>query len=120
MLKKLIITPAIGLAMAGAALAAPAANAVAPGCVSQPWAFLGSQTRQLCDGPIGADGSWMRHRIVGRAGYWSYPHTSCSYGSYSSNCTSYPGGWVPEYDSNDEWYVVTPNTVLPDEPGHIG
>ncbi len=119
-MKRLIGGGLTALALAGTALAAPTASALAPGCMSQPWGFLGSQTRQLCDGPIQPDGSWMRHRIVGRAAYWSYPHSSCSYGSYSSSCTYDPGGYVPEYDSDDEWHPVTPDTVLPDEPGHIG
>jgi class 3 adenylate cyclase len=46
-------------------------------------------------------------------------HTNCYGGAYSSSCTYYPGGWIEEYDTDDEIYVVTPDTVLPDEPGHL-
>lgn len=28
--------------------------------------------------------------------------------------------WVPVFDTGVETYRVTPDTVLPDEPGHIG
>jgi hypothetical protein len=65
------------------------------------------------------DGSWMRHRVIGVPAHTEYPHSSCTSSTYSSNCTYYPGGYVPEVDSDDEWYAVRPETVLPDEPGHL-
>lgn len=112
---------AVATGLAGAAFVGTAiGHALPSNCVSQPWGFLGSQTRQLCDDPIRADGSWLRNRIVGRAGYYQYAHSQCSYGTYSGGCTYYPAGWVAEYHSDDEWYIVTPDTILPDEPGHIG
>jgi hypothetical protein len=99
----------------------PTAGAVAPGCQQVPWGFLGlTKKRLICDGPIQPDGSWMRHRIIGVPGHYAYPSSSCSIDSYSSYCTYYPGGWVDEVDSDDETYPVTPDTVLPDEPGHVG
>lgn len=107
---------------AGAVMTAPVTNAapLPPNCLSQPWGFLGSQVRQLCDGPIRPDGSWMRHRIEGHPAYYQYAHSSCSYGDYSGGCTYYPAGPVAEVDTDDETYPVTPDTILPDEPGHIG
>ncbi len=93
---------------------------IPPNCQQQPWGFLGHKVRSICDGPIQPDGSWMRRRIVGIPGHYEYPSSSCSGGSYSSYCTFYPGGWVDEVDSDDETYPVTPDTVLPDEPGHLG
>lgn len=111
---------ATGVLWATALVTSPDAAAIPSNCVSQPWGFLASQVRALCDGPIRPDGSWMRHRVIGVPAHHEYPHTSCSGGTYYSNCTYYPGGDIPEYDSDDEIYVVTPDTVLPDEPGHIG
>jgi hypothetical protein len=96
------------------------ANATEPNCQSVPWGFLGSQERLICDDPIQPDGSWMRHRIVGHGSYWTNPSSSCSGGYYYSHCSYDPGGFVPEYHQSDEWYPVRPDTVLPDEPGHLG
>jgi hypothetical protein len=105
---------ATGLAMAGPANAQP-------GCQTSPWGFLGlTKQRLICDGPILPDGSWWRHRVIGRPGYWARPSRSCTYGDYSSYCTYDDGGWVPERDDDDETYLVRPETLLPDEPGHLG
>ena len=112
----------IALATAVAALVftpATPAHAIPANCQAVPWGFLGSQVRAICDGPILTDGSWMRHRVVGVPAHTEYPHSSCTSSTYSSNCTYYPGGYVPEVDSDDEWYAVRPETVLPDEPGHL-
>jgi hypothetical protein len=38
---------------------APPAQALPSNCQAQPWGFLGSQTRQICDSRMGADGAWM-------------------------------------------------------------
>ena len=116
----------LGLGLGVMALATPdqvrgvSQGTLPPNCQQQRWGFFGSQLRQICDGPIRPDGSWMRHRVVGVPEHYVYPHTSCSSGSYSSYCTFYPGGWVDEVDTDDETYLVTPDTVLPDEPGHLG
>lgn len=101
---------------------APAhADAVPPNCQVVPWGFLGlTQKRAICGGPIQPGGSWMRHRTIGVPRHYAYPSRSCSSDSYSSYCTYYPGGWVDEVDSDDETYSVTADTVLPDEPGHLG
>lgn len=125
MLKTLITTGLI----AGAALGlAPAANAVPdveplPGggnCQVVLWGFLGSQRRAICDLPVQADGSWWRRRVVATPAHHVSLSFSCSGGTYSSYCTSYGGYDVPFSTQDDETYVVTPDTVLPDEPGHMG
>lgn len=99
--------------------ATPTASAT-PGCESIRWGFLGMQTRQICDGPIRPDGSWMRERIIGVPAHYVNPSSSCSGGRYYSNCTYYAGGWVDDQIQSHEVYVVTPDSVLPDEPGHLG
>ena len=68
------------MAAAAALTPAPAAHAMPPNCTQQPWGFMGSQQRAICDGPIQADGSWMRRRVIGVPAHYEYPHTSC-YGS---------------------------------------
>jgi len=88
-------------------------------CKTEPWGFLGSQRRTLCDSPIGVDGSWSRERTI-----WQPAHRTsynCDYGSrrsYSTNC--YGGYLVPERLISNETYPVRPETVLHDEPGHLG
>jgi len=113
---KIVLTSAV--AAASIATSAPA-QALPGNCVQQRWGFLGSQLRLICDDPIQADGSWMRHRVIGIPAHYRNASSSCWGSGYSSNCTFYEAGWVEEYDSDDEWYSVTAATVLPDEPGHI-
>jgi hypothetical protein len=119
---KLLVTIATAVTIGAGIIGAAPAHAIPipSNCQQQPWGFLGSQTRQICDSTIGPNGSWMRRRVIGRPGHYSYPSSSCYSGSYSSNCTYYPGGWVDEVDTDDETYPATPDTVLPDEPGHLG
>jgi hypothetical protein len=112
---------AIGAVAAGAMLLAePEAHATPPppgvGCETVPWGFLGSQRRTLCDGPIAPDGGWMRARVVAVPAH-QVPFT-CSYGRYSSSCSG--GYFVDTRIVSEELYPVRPETVLPDEPGHIG
>ncbi|KAB7756759.1 CDGP domain-containing protein [Mycolicibacterium mucogenicum] len=114
-MRLLIITGVLGAAIT----AAPASHALPPNCVQQPWGFLGSQVRTICDDPIRADGSWMRARVIGVPRHYEYPSSSCSGSAYYSNCTFYPGGWVEAVFSDREMYEVRPETVLPDEPGHL-
>ncbi len=94
-----------------AGLTAPVTQAYEPGCVEQFWMYgLRGTTRIICDGPIQGDGSWVRAR-----GFFAperYVPMSCS--RYS--CTG--GYWLDEFDKRDT-YIVTPQTVLPDEPGHV-
>jgi hypothetical protein len=56
---------------------------------------------------------------------WTPAHTtpirtSCSGGRYYSSCTTYGGDFVPFTINDQQTYPVTPDTVLPDEPGHLG
>jgi hypothetical protein len=121
--KKIAAALACGAVIATGAVLAPAAHAdrLPPNCESHPWGFLGlTKRRIICDGPIQPDGSWMRERVIGVPGHYEYPSSSCSIGSYYSHCTYYPGGWVDAQFDDDETYPVRPDTVLPDEPGHLG
>ena len=80
-----------------------------PGCIDQPWMLgLRAATRVICDSPLNPDGSWERRR-----GFFAPAYTRTTCGTYS--CTSYT---VPELRDVEE-YRVTPDTVLPDEPGWI-
>lgn len=106
-------------ALAASTNLAPA-HADPANCQTVPWGFLGGQNRTICDSRLNANGSWMRNRII-----WTRAHmvpitTSCSGGTYTSFCTSYGGGWQPYAETDNEVYPVTPDTVLPDEPGHLG
>ena len=98
------------------------ATAAAPGpavnCQTDPWGFLGSQRRTLCDGPIAQDGSWSRERTIWVPAHRQMPiclSTDNRY--YSSTC--YGGNWVDQDEVSRETYPVRPETVLPDEPGHL-
>jgi hypothetical protein len=102
---------------------APVAHAddVPPNCEVHGWGFLRlTKKRIICDGPIQPDGSWMRERWIGVPRHYENASSSCSGGAYYSNCTFYPGGWVDAQADSDDTYPVTPDTVLPDEPGHMG
>lgn len=81
------------------------------GCQTVPWGFLGSQRRTLCDTPVRADGSWLRERTI----WWPERWVPVSCGRYSCS-----GGYWQDAGGNRETYPVTPDTVLPDEPGHLG
>jgi hypothetical protein len=119
-MRKAIASTLAGVAIGAGFGLAPSAQALPPGCQQVPWGFLGTQVRQICDGPVLPDGSWMRHRVEGYPEHYAYPSSSCSSGSYSSYCTYYPGGDVAERDTDNETYPVRVDTVLPDEPGHLG
>lgn len=110
-------------ALAGATIAAPAASADPPGCQVVLWGFLGSQRRAICDEPVRADGSWIRHRLIAVPAHYVPMMCFTSGGgswSYSSSYTSCSGGYYQPYTEVDnEVYLVTPDTVLPDEPGHL-
>lgn len=110
------ITAALAAALGLAMLApTPVAEAIPPNCVEQLWwrgEAMRFVQRKICDGPILPDGSWQRlRRFSGPAFY--VPLTCSIY-----SCTG--GYWRPAYDTGVESYPVTPATVLPDEPGHIG
>ena len=90
-------------------------------CKTEPWGFLGSQRRTLCDGPISSDGSWSRERTIWVPAHYSMPICSNTGGrSYSSYSSCYGGYSVNEHVVSNETYPVRPDTVLSDEPGHLG
>lgn len=94
------------------------ASALPAGCISQPWwrgEALRQTTRFICDGPILPDGSWMRARQFYAPAY--YVPYRCSWSYYGGSC----GGdyWVGVFDTGVEVYPVRPDTLLPDEPGHV-
>lgn len=109
------------LAAAVTAVCTPAvAHAdVPPNCEVKPWGFFFSKTRIICDGPLRPDGSWSRERFIGVPRHYENPHSSCTSGTYYSNCTYYPGGWVDTQTESDDTYDVRADNVLPDEPGHM-
>lgn len=95
---------------------APTATAEpTPGCVSQFWMYgLRASTRIICDAPLRPDGSWLRGRAFVAPRF--YVPIVCTGGRYTTYCN---GGYWQEALDIRETYNVTPDTVLPDEPGHI-
>lgn len=103
----------------GSVIVAHEAKAYEPGCVQQFWMVgLRATTRTICDGPVQPDGSWMRARQFYAPAYVTNARTNCYGGGYNVYCTTYPPRQIAEFDQQ-EVYPVTPQTVLPDEPGHI-
>lgn len=89
------------------------------GCQSQTWIIWGANTRTICDGFVHADGSWVRWRE-----FWTPAHnvplTCNTYGSRGYSSTSCTGGyWQERTTKGVEKYLVTPDTLLPDEPDHL-
>jgi hypothetical protein len=113
-----ITATAVGLAATSHADdGAPAPNTA--NCKTDLWGFLGSQRRTLCDGPIGSDGSWSRTRTIWAPAHYSMPIcTHSGSRSYSSYCSG--GYFIDQREVSNETYPVRPDTVLPDEPGHLG
>ncbi len=126
LLASAITATAAGLAAAaradaGAPFGGPAQVGV--NCKTEPWGFLGSQRRTLCDGPISSDGSWSRQRTIWVPAHYSPQFCTSRSGSdrYSSSYNDCTGGYFTnERLVSDETYPVRPETVLHDEPGHLG
>jgi len=109
---------AVGAVAMGLVSPAPASAAPIPSnCVSQFWTVgLRPATRTICDGGVGVDGSWMRTRVFSAPAYVADGYAIC----YTSVfCTLTPAKEVPVLDMRES-YRVTVETVLPDEPGHLG
>ena len=87
-------------------------------CKTEPFGFLGSQRRTLCDGPVSSDGSWSRERTIWVPAHRT-PETCTSSSNYHSFSTCYGGYWVDQSLVSNETHPVRPETVLPDEPGHV-
>jgi hypothetical protein len=120
-MKKILAAIIVGGALTVGGTVGIAPAHAQPGCQVSPWGFLGlTKKRIICDGPIQADGSWWRRRVIGVPAHYVNPSSSCSTGSYYSHCTYYDGGWADDQWDDDETYPVRPETVLPDEPGHLG
>jgi hypothetical protein len=61
-----VLAAAPALIALGTATTSQAQTAPSPGmgCETIHWGFLGSDRRQICDGPKQADGSWQRTRTI--------------------------------------------------------
>jgi hypothetical protein len=123
-MKKILIATAIGGALLGGSLVSTGTAHAGriDNCQYDPWGFLGlTKQRMICDGPILPDGSWWRHRRIARPDYYQRSSSSCDFDYYGGvYCTRYDGGWVAGQVDDDETYLVRPDTVLPDEPVHLG
>ncbi|MBE5453531.1 hypothetical protein E3G52_000395 [Mycobacteroides abscessus] len=107
--KRLLATAAASAVLLGIGTAYASDAHAAQGCQSQPWGFMGSQTRIICDEPIRRDGTWMRTRAIVWPSRWV--PLRCNYSCW--------GGYWTEPGGSKETYPVTADTVLPDEPGHL-
>ncbi len=118
-LKTLTAGAALAAALLGAGITAPAATAapMPPNCTDQFWMMgLRAATRTICDGPQAADGSWIRGRAFTAPAFTADGYSVCyGYGF----CTFTMPKEVAAIDQL-ETYRVTPDTVLPDEPGYLG
>ena len=114
-----VVTTAAGFAATAHADDNPPVPTAA-NCKTEPWGFLGSQRRTLCDTAISSDGSWSRERTIWRPAHYSMPICTSHGGSSHSSYTSCSGGYfVDQSVVSNETYPVRPETVLPDEPGHL-
>lgn len=114
-MKRTIVAAAAAATLAFTGIAWAADAQADPGCETVLWGFFGSQRRTLCDGPILGNGGWERARVV-----WVPAHQvpfRCTYSRYSSSCSG--GYFVDESIVSAEKYIVLPENVLPDEPGHL-
>ena len=110
MIWRLVVSMVLMLA---ALFSAPSASAE-PHCIQEFWLYGGlfgrGTTRTICDGPIQPDGSWRRAR--------NFYDSERYIPAYCSRYSCRGGYWLNVFDKTDI-YWVTPDTVLPDEPGHI-
>lgn len=112
----LILSSILGLLFGGLVWADDARADTAENCVEQFWMVgLRSATRTICDGPIAADGTWMRARTFTAPAFVADGYSVCYSPAF---CTFTMPREVAAYDVADT-YLVTADTVLPDEPGHI-
>jgi hypothetical protein len=93
-----------------------------PACKTDPFGPFGEWRRTLCDGPVASDSSWSRERTIWVPAHYSTPICTrrSSGSSYSSYNDCYGGYMVNERLVGNETYPVRPDTVLSDEPGHLG
>lgn len=121
-----VLAAATALITLGAPAVSHADTVPGMGCETVHWGIFGSDRRQICDGPKQADGTWQRTRTVFTPAT-VLPlqcHSLDMTGSYGqtigdSGVTCTGGYPVPQTTQTQESYVVTPDTVLPDEPGWL-
>ena len=110
-------TAALVAALLAAGVTAPVASALPPNCVQQFWMIgLRKGQRTICDGPLNPDGSWLRGRSFNAPAFTADGYSVCYSAVY---CTFTMPKQVAAIDKL-ETYRVTPDTVLPDEPGYLG
>ena len=110
-------TAALGAALLAAGVTAPAASANTDNCTEQFWMMgLRAAQRTICDGPLNPDGSWLRGRSFNAPAFTADGYSVCYSAVY---CTFTMPKQVAAIDTA-ETYRVTPDTVLPDEPGYLG
>lgn len=118
-LRRLLALSTFGAILAGTTLGTGIARADdLSGCQDDFWFTFGSTRRVLCDGVTRPDGSWLRAREFYTPAHQVPLRTSC-YGSYYVSCTTTGGYYQERTSTGVETYIVTPDTVLPDEPGHL-
>lgn len=119
----LLMAAGVVLAATGTFWASAEAHANPPGFSCQTtsgiWLFKGTR-RDLCDSAIRPDGSWTRLREFYTPAHNVPLTTYCSGGIYYSSCSTSGGYFQPMVSNGVENYVVFPDNVLPDEPGHLG
>lgn len=110
-----------GVLAASGLIGAAEANAdTLSGCQDDFKLILFQSTRRtICDGELRPDGSWLRVREFYTPAHSVAGRSYCSGGSYYSSCTFNPGYWQERTSNGVETYVVFPDNVLPDEPGHL-
>ena len=109
-----VLAAAPALIALGAPAASHAETQPGMGCETIHWGFLGSDRRKICDGPMQKDGSWQRTRTVFSPAY--FKPFRCDSAVFLTCSGGYP---VPTSIQSQESYPVTPDTVLPDEPGWL-
>ncbi len=109
------------LGVVGVLVCAPPAGAdpvpMPPNCQEAPVFGVNPFIRTICDGPMEADGSWMRHRL---SHYLPSTRSTCQGGILvQGGCPVWlPHDYVPERYV-EEQYRVTPDTIPPGEPGYL-
>lgn len=118
-MRGIIAAIAAGMFIIAAVLCAAPASADEPGCERVPILGLNPQIRSICDGPIQPDGWWARARKFSSP---EFVHSSCGGVYYQGgNCPPWlDQDVIPADDGQVETYIVTPDTIPPGEPGHLG
>ena len=104
----------------------PVAQALPYGCESVAWGPFGTQKRQLCDGILSVDGSWMRQRIVAIPAGYRDGSSQCYGGGLLmgvsvgwQNCTTRAAGLYPQVTFENITYRVYPDSIPAGEPGYL-